>query len=114
VHVCCWPIAEVAAHAATSVEPTRTLTFAALVVAATIANGSCFIIWASDLKYAPALHRAAIWDVGQDAYFPFKGCESLICSADFPMSESFIAMCRLSIKTLRLAIRVSKSELEEA
>ncbi len=52
-------------------------------------DGSCWINWVFHMKYSPSLHRAAMWDIGQDARFPYKGCSDLICSADFPMSNSF-------------------------
>jgi hypothetical protein len=52
-------------------------------------EGSCWINEVFHLEYSPSLHRAAMWDIGQDARFGYKGCSDLICSADFPMAESF-------------------------
>ena len=52
-------------------------------------QGSCWINYVSHIKYSPVYGRLAIWDIGQFASFPYKKCDELTCSADFPMADSF-------------------------
>ena len=51
--------------------------------------GSCWINWVSPIKYSTTYGRVAVWNIGQEAQFPYKNCWSLRCSADLPMAASF-------------------------